>query len=315
MSGISQYPPAPGPPAPPGPPGPPAPPAVLAATVTIGLLRHRIDPDFRCWTIDASINRGWEARNLADPKLQYLAKESRPGYIRFGGSGNDGLTYGVGRSNFSCEASAFASHCMNASKFESLVELGLVSGGKLVFGLNIQPQANGTWDPTQARAMMEYGIAKYGPGWVYGFELGNEQNKKSAAQVAGPPGFTARAAVECFAVLRDLLRELWPDPGSRPVIIGPDVHGFHNGIGVPTNVRTTYMIEFARIAEELGVPMFALTHHEYIEVAEHRLTPPPGAHLDDVGTIAAAVNATLRAAGVRTPIWVGVSGPRQPLRP
>ena len=46
-------------------------------------------------------------------------------------------------------------------------------------------------------------------------ELGNEQNTN----------YSPRQAAAYFKVLSDLLIELWPEPMTRPKIIGPDVHG------------------------------------------------------------------------------------------
>lgn len=49
-----------------------------------------------CWNIDSSVNRQFFSRNLKDAKLRYLAKNLGGGYLRFGGTGNDYLTYEFG---------------------------------------------------------------------------------------------------------------------------------------------------------------------------------------------------------------------------
>jgi hypothetical protein len=96
--------------------------------------------------------------------------------------------------------------------------------------------------------------------------LGNEQNTN----------YTPRQAAAYFKVLSDLLVKLWPDPTARPKIIGPDVHGFHadprtSRAEIP---KLRYLEEFAPNCSELGVPLHAATHHEYIEVDEYPTTPP-----------------------------------------
>ena len=61
-----------------GTPSSPLPPTT-EVTVAVGHWYHTVDTGFKCWTIDASENRGWEQRNLSDPKLRYLAAASLPG--------------------------------------------------------------------------------------------------------------------------------------------------------------------------------------------------------------------------------------------
>ena len=80
----------------PTPPNPPNPSVTTAQVGISGNVYWRTDARFKSWNIDASENRGWEVRNLSQPKLRYLAAASLPGYLRFGGTGNDKLIYGVG---------------------------------------------------------------------------------------------------------------------------------------------------------------------------------------------------------------------------
>ena len=128
------------------------------------------DPHFKSWNIDASPNRGWEVRNLSQPKLHYLAAASLPGYLRFGGGGNDGLVYGVGNVS-SC--SPGAKRCLNETHFRDFMAFARASTAKLIFGLNIDPRTHANeWDPTQARALMTYGRRHFGDDAFFAFELG-----------------------------------------------------------------------------------------------------------------------------------------------
>eukprot|EP01052_Picozoa_sp_SAG31_P018193 SAG31_NODE_1278_length_9041_cov_3.415231_1_plen_2946_part_10 len=68
--------------------------ARVDVTVKAGVVA-RTDPGFKCWTIDSSADRQFFTRNLSDPQLHYLAAASLPGYIRFGGTGNDLLRYSM----------------------------------------------------------------------------------------------------------------------------------------------------------------------------------------------------------------------------
>lgn len=59
---------------------------------------------------------------------------------------------------------------MNSSWFDSLMGFGQHAGAQFVFGLNLDPRNGSRWDPTQARAMMNYAIARNFT--FFGFELG-----------------------------------------------------------------------------------------------------------------------------------------------
>ena len=73
----------------PTPPPPPQP--DVSVLVDTSAVLSRTDDGFKCWNIDASPNREWETRDLSSPLLASLGRQSLPGYLRFGGAGNDGL--------------------------------------------------------------------------------------------------------------------------------------------------------------------------------------------------------------------------------
>ncbi len=149
--------------------GVPAPSPIPPPTITLwrGVI-SRTDPFYKSWNIDASPNRQWDSRNLSDPILHYLASASEPGLLRFGGSGNDGLHYGVGRQ---CPTSG---RCLNESHFSRLMEFAQAAGSRIVFGVNIRTHdSHGNWDPSEFDALLSWAIGK---GWgsvFWGFELGN----------------------------------------------------------------------------------------------------------------------------------------------
>lgn len=106
---------------------------------------------------------------------------------------------------------------------------------------------------------------------------------------------------------------MWADlePAARPKLIGPDPHGFHSApMDAADAKKLEYLRDFALYAKALHIPMFALTHHEYVEVAEYSTHPPEAYVLDRVGGIAAQVNASLRTGGTTaTMIFAGETGP------
>jgi len=152
------------------------------------------------------------------------------------------------------------------------------------------------WDPSEARRVIERAQAK---GFeFFGFELGNEQNGRGAEREAAD-----------FAVLRDLLVQMYPDASTRPKIVGPDGLGFHDGSfhDGPEKKKLNYLHDFVQECQRLDVPLHAATHHEYVEVSEYSKAPPPASRLNKTGVIAKGVNASISPFGVQ--IWAGEIGP------
>lgn len=77
-------------------PGPPMPPP---APATIKLVSDKVlsvtEPTYASWNIDSSCNRGFHKTNFSNPNLLAAAKGLAPSKLRFGGSGNDALVYGL----------------------------------------------------------------------------------------------------------------------------------------------------------------------------------------------------------------------------
>jgi hypothetical protein len=178
----------------PSPPSPSPSPSPRIMKLALSKVYHHIDPNFKCWTIDASQNREWETRNLSqnapgNDKLYYLAKASLPGFLRFGGGGNDNFDYlfdSTGKNVRTCTNSSALTlskqdhHCMNATWFDNFMQFAKASGAKLVFGLNIDrrvgdrgeggpDRSGGAWDPSQAKSLIAYAIAQNYS--FYGFEV------------------------------------------------------------------------------------------------------------------------------------------------
>ena len=307
----------------------PAPPPPARAQVRVqvdpGTAHNTIDPGFKCWNIDASSNRGWMKRDLSDPLLRSLGKLSLPGYLRFGGSGNDGLRYALDMADLSSPGNRCAAppdapaqgepgeRCLNRTWVDNLCGFAKASGAKLVFGLNIWVCENSThyppcegqaWDPSDARALIAYLIqAKHE---IFGYELGNEQNTH----------YTPDQAAHSFAILSKLLVQMYPDASTRPKIIGPDVHGFHGDplTSAPEKPKLKYLQEFGPSCEAAGVPLHAMTHHEYVEVDPGQgpgatTIPPQPDQLNITNLITKAVNETLSVSAPSVQIWAGASSP------
>ena len=188
-------------------------------------------------------------------KLSTIASSNR--LLRFGGSGNDGLDYGVG---MPCLPHG---RCLNVSHFTRFMNFAVAAGSRLVFGLNMNPRnsTTGYWDATQARAMITYAQAHGFGKTFWGFELGNE--------VTGE--YTPHKYAQDLLVLQALLVDLFPDAAARPKIVGPDIilRVFKDpNTTVANNHALGYLAEFVANCSALGVDLHAVTHHEYLEIAE-----------------------------------------------
>ena len=85
------------------------------------------------------------------------------------------------------------------------------------------------------------------------FEYSNEQNG----------AFSAASEAADFLVLQQLLIELFPDAASRPKIVGPDPHGWHDAPDPEGDPKLEFLRNFTAECQALGVELFAVTHHEY----------------------------------------------------
>jgi hypothetical protein len=133
-----------------------------------------VDARFKSWNIDGSLNRQWKSRDLSDRTLRSLARQSLPGYLRFGGGGNDDLRYALDMGDptspgIKC-GSGPTKLCMDRTQFNNLHGFAESAGAKLVFGLAMPKTPRNDWNSTDARALMTYAIGANKS--FFGFELG-----------------------------------------------------------------------------------------------------------------------------------------------
>jgi len=270
---------------------------------------------YACWNLDTSRNRQFFDRNLsqADPLGAQLARQAaalgsanQAGYsiLRFGGTGNDYLTYAVGGAE--CPPQSEYNECLNTTWWANTLAFTRAAKAKMVFGLSLNTghdrragrgllQFPQVWNSSNARALLQWTIKQGSDDLLFGFELGNEQNSK----------YSGATIARNFAILHNLTVELWPDKTRRPRLIGPDPHSFkQDGVEAPL---IDWMEDFMRTAKELEVPIYAVTHHEYIEVDSTSFTSPN--KLDVTKVIAVAVNASVASILPGVQAWAGEVGP------
>jgi hypothetical protein len=110
---------------------------------------NTVAPYFATWNIDSSRNRLFFDTNFNNERLKYLASQIGGNRIRFGGTGNDALYYGVGTAPPCKPTDPTVYECLNATWWGNLVALSTAAESPLVVGLNIHP--NGTVSPPKGR--------------------------------------------------------------------------------------------------------------------------------------------------------------------
>jgi hypothetical protein len=265
-----------------------------ALSINVSAPINVIPPHFATWNVDASRDRLFFDVDWASPQLRYLAgaMSANHSHIRFGGTGNDALYYGVGGAPSCPKTVPFSLECLNATLLDGLLALAAAADAQLIFGLNIHPAGGpsppqGPWDPSNARFLL--GAAKAAGSAIGYVELGNEQNTI----------MSAKQQAAALRVLSALLVELWPAAG-RPRLVGPDTHSIHDA-GSPNSQVLAYLADFAAAAADL--PLHAVTHHEYIEVTWQNALS--ATFLDQTAELAAQVVAAVRAASPTVEIWAG----------
>ena len=263
-------------------------------------------PYFASFNIDPSRNRGFFYLPLGSAALLSLAGalgEAGPGVLRFGGTGGNALFYGDGTTPSACPHSRpGAVECLNATLWEEVAALAAAARAPVVFGVAMFPNAtvpaDHHFDDTNARAFFTYAHQRNDA--IFGVELANEVNGfVTAAQ-------QARGLLALDAALADVYGD-----GARPRLLGPDALGLHTPAGggewLPTATILAYTCDFVSNVSAGGRALYAVTHHEYIEVNATSVRDP--AVLDLTAELAALVVAAVRKVSAGVEIWAGEVGP------
>ena len=279
---------------------------------------HTTAPYFASMNIDSSTDREFFMLPFDSPALLAAAAglSTGSGLVRFGGTGNNALHYGVPGAP-ACVPTGRLHTCLNETTWRGVAGLAAAAQSPVVFGANFFPNGatpNATFDATNAVQFFSW-ARQSGLAPIWGVELGNEINKLLSAeqQAAG------------LLALDDALKGVYgADP--RPLLIGPDALGLHSLLAppgaIPTAVILKYMQDFV-----VGMQgrLRAVTHHEYIEINATNVLQP--AFMDTTLQLARAVVSAVRAVSATVEIWAGEIGswpsssplpappPPQPLAP
>lgn len=127
--------------------------------------------------------------------------------LRFGGSGNDYLTYAFNATK--CPDPSDERQCLNETHWRSLLSFTEHASARMIFGLSMNTGHDEAtfhnpfpypWNPQNAREILQWTIDENLDHLLHAFELGNEQNEK----------YTSSMTAVDFQILYNLTLELWP---------------------------------------------------------------------------------------------------------
>jgi heparanase 1 len=262
-----------------------------------------IEPTYASWNIDSSCNRGFHRTDWSNPNLLAAAKGLAPSKLRFGGSGNDALVYGLSPGSPECahikpttDCAYTTPGCLNASTWEALHKFSEASGSQFIFGVSYGlPQActegaKYVWNSTNAASLLNYLAAKKQHLW--GFELGNEVNNNGGE----PCQQTAAQQAAAMSTFAGMIKEKLP--GS--VFIGPDT-GYKGW--------QDWLVSYLPLVGEKHMPvaLHAVTHHVYPGIGRSSFHSPHA--LDGTSAEIDWYTKTIQKLAPKSQIWAGEDGP------
>eukprot|EP01051_Picozoa_sp_SAG22_P013830 SAG22_NODE_1598_length_4032_cov_1.979405_3_plen_644_part_00 len=287
--------------------GPPLPPSPLVRlTLPSGVaVVNTVLATYASWNIDSSCNRGFHHIHFANANLVAAAKGLAPSKLRFGGSGNDALVYGLSPGSPECKGippqpaggeagcGYITPGCLNASHWDSLHAFGEASSSEFIFGVAFGTNTSATyaWDPTNAGTLLDH-IAAHKQ-QIFGFELGNEVNNN------GGPGKTQpHQQADALRLFAPMVHQ--KVPGA--VLIGPD-----SGYKAAEEWLKGYLPLVSQPGGGNGSLLHAVTHHVYDAPGRSSFNSPGG--LDSGKAEIAWYTGVIKALAPSAEIWAGEDGP------
>ncbi|PPR99142.1 hypothetical protein GOBAR_AA21533 [Gossypium barbadense] len=175
------------------------------------------DDNFVCATLDwwptekCNYNQCPWGKDLKKKGLINAIKAFNPLRIKVGGSLQDQVVYGVGGvkncPNFMKNEDSlfgFSQGCLPMERWDELKKLFIQTGVKVTFGLNALLGRN--------RSQIEKGL------WVGDWK---SQNARDFMKYTISKGYKADSSEFDIVVLKNLVKELHPDPKTQPKVLGP----------------------------------------------------------------------------------------------
>lgn len=277
-------------------------------------------PTFASFNVDGSCNRGFHQTNFSNPNLIAAAASLAPAILRFGGSGNDALVYGLTPGSPECASvpapppplapgcDYVTPGCLNASHLETLLGLTDGAGIHLLFGVSWGlPQAcaagsSYVWNASNAQVLLDYLVARNASVW--GMELGNEVNNGGPTTACNQ---TAAAQAAAFGVLAGLLDASTPLASTH--LVGPDT-GY---LAAEEWLATLLPLIAAAPPRANGEGLlYGITHHVYNGLTRKNYDSPSqfDSVLPEIAWYTSVINNGQQwPTGLKPLTWAGENGP------
>jgi len=189
--------------------------------------------------------------DLQSPLVHELVASLTPALWRIGGTPADTVVYDIGgppecpRKN---QGPYPEPMCLNMERWHEINEFAQKLGLKISFGLNALYHRGGPTTKmnfTNVFNFLQYTAAKGYP--IYAFQFGNELGN-------GVPRVAAPQLASDTCVIRGYINHLWPNPATRPLLVGPD-----------SNPSTSYTPSFIKNSYKC---IDATTYHAYATSAK-----------------------------------------------
>ena len=278
--------------------GPIPPPPPIEVKLVSAQVLTVTEPTYASWNIDSSCNRGFHRIHFANKNLLAAGRGLAPSVLRFGGSGNDYLTYGLSAGSPECASlptnqscSYFTPGCLNATHWASLYEFAKGSGAHVLFGISFgldqacKEHGAYKWDSSNAQSLLTH--LQEHKQTVFGFELGNEINNHG-----GPPcNLTAAQQADALHALSKMVQTTQ----LGAMLVGPDT-----GYRQAQDWLTDYL---PRAAPQLH----AVTHHVYPGISRRSFNHPQ--ELDRTLPEITWYTKLTKQFAPKAQVWAGEDGP------
>ncbi|CAK9001546.1 Heparanase-like protein 3 [Durusdinium trenchii] len=246
--------------------------------------------------------------DLENPKLVEAMKGLGEVKLRIGGTQADTIVYEDGVTPClpfdpppGTNSSFFKHGCLTMKRWDAIVSLCRKAGCSIVFGINAMhgrdKSETRTWDPSNARALIQHIVRSKQQDVIFGFEYGNELNINA---VNPGLGLTPKQIAEGYHQLHDLLKAEFGEDNT-PKILGPDNIGW----------QSRYMKKLLSLSKDV---LYGVTWHAYPlgpsydnPLVDH-LVMSPGFHDIFFRRAAKASKEAKEFGGPDMQIWMGESG-------
>ena len=236
---------------------------LLMSDIIVGLTTFNIDTstlgpllrdEFLSVTIDASLGEHWGTFDFDNTRVNTLAYGLKHSILRYGGTAEDRIYYNMTGSITMDKLDNNQTYVdLNLTEFSEIANFALRNKWKFVFGLNEQYRYdNNTWNPNNAKELMQQIVNANKTELVYAWELGNEPDEYPKHGNEGWYNITAQQNAHDFNTLYDTIMDVYQNVDKKPLLFGDDIAGTFD-----------YLEEFVKTMGDNQYVLDTITWHHY----------------------------------------------------